>query len=321
MSTYTFRPSIQEAINKSPIIAFAGPTGSGKTESAMRLARGYVGPNEKFCIIDTEERRALYKKERYQPWDHLDLKEPFSPENYQGALDSALKEGYKAVIIDSWSHEWAGYGGVTDMADQELKKMVDSMGADKASKLTALAWSGPKQRHKKVMNHTIIRFPALLIFCLRAERKVKFIMENGKQKIVDAGFLPICEKGFMFEMLVACMMEGIPEGTPGVPLHIKQLEKDLEPVFIKGEQVNEETGRRLAEWAAGGQKKESVKDDKAPLSDKDVKLILLGDMWKKLSKERKLELKKTFPEPFTTYDMDILNRIEDGINTCLEEDA
>jgi len=43
-------------------------------------------------------------------------------------------------------------------------------------------------------------------------------------------------------------------------------------------------------------------------------------MWKKLSKERQLELKKTFPKRFAEYDMDILNKIEEGINICLESD-
>jgi len=145
------------------------------------------------------------------------------------------------------------------MADEEMAKIVKRLGESKASDLTSLAWSEPKKRHKKVMNHTIIRYPVLLIFCLRAERKIKFVKVDGKTKIVDAGFMPICEKGFMFEMLVSCMMEGVPEGKPGVPIHIKQLEPDLEPVFKSGEQVNEKTGERLAAWAKTH--KEELKDE------------------------------------------------------------
>lgn len=255
--SYTIRDPLHVQFTKAPAIAIAGESGSGKTESAMRLARGYCGPGKRFLVIDTEEKRALYKKERYQPWDWMDLQPPFTPENYIGALEAA--KDYPAVVLDSGSHEYISEGGLQDIAAEALERMSKGDPA-KAEKLTALAWKDAKVRHKKMMAR-LIRYPTLLIVCLRSEPKIKFVKEKfigrdgregEKTVIVDLGFMPICEKMFMYEMLVACQLHA---GNAGVPEHIKKLEPDLEPVFLAGKQIDESTGERLAVWThlrAGG---------------------------------------------------------------------
>jgi hypothetical protein len=249
--TFTIRDSLEVQFTKAPAIAIAGPSGSGKTESAMRIARGFCGPGVKFAVIDTEEKRALYKKDRYQPWDWIDFQPPFTPEAYVEVLE--LLKTYPAVVMDSGSHEYNGPGGLGDIQEETLEKLCDG-DMRKAERLTAPSWKDAKRRHKKMMQY-IIRYPTLLIVCLRAEPKLKFLKEQftrndgskgEKTVIVDAGYQPICEKMFMYEMLVGCMMK--PDAA-GVPEHIKQLEKDLEPIFLAGEQVDEGTGERLAAWA------------------------------------------------------------------------
>lgn len=250
MSNYSIRPSSGVDFTKAPSIAIAGPTGSGKTESAMRLARGYVGPQGKFLVIDTEEKRALYKKSRHQPWDWMDFQPPFSPAAYIDALEAG--KGFGAVVLDSMSHEYAGPGGMQDMQLEDLERMSKG-DVGKMERLTAPAWKRAKLEHKKLMA-SIIRYPTLLIVCLRAEPKIKFTKEKFQKEgrelektvIVDAGYQPICEKMFMYEMLVGAMVHS---DNPGVTNHIKKLEPDLEPVFLAGKQIDEDTGRRLAAWA------------------------------------------------------------------------
>ena len=248
MSSFQIKDSLEVQFSKAPAIAIAGASSSGKTESALRLARGYCGQNEKFIILDTEERRALYKKARYQPWDWMDFQPPFTPERYVEALEAA--KGYKAVILDSGSHEYSGPGGLQDIQAETLERMS---GGDprRMEALTAPSWKDAKQRHKsKFMSH-LIRYPTLLIICLRAEPKIKFVKDDrGKTAIIDAGYQAICERQFMYEMLVACMMTA---DNPGVPQHIKKLEPDLEPVFLSGKQIDESTGERLAAWSTDKQ--------------------------------------------------------------------
>lgn len=254
--TYTIRDSVDVQFTKAPAIAIAGPSGSGKTESAMRLARGYCGPGKKFCIIDTEEKRALYKKTRYQPWDWIDFQPPFTPENCREVLEVA--KGYDAVIWDSGSSEFIGEGGLQDIADEALERMCKG-DMSRAEKLIMPSWKDAKRRHKLKLMSFLTRYPTLLIICLRAEPKVKFVKVDGKQTIVDAGYQPLCEKLFMYEMLVACKMTS---ETAGIPEHVKQLEPDLEPVFLEGKQIDERTGERLAIWSQ--LRRESAADPSAP---------------------------------------------------------
>lgn len=245
---FQIKDSLSVQFTKAPALAIAGPSGSGKTESAMRLARGYVGPKGKFVIVDTEEKRALYKKARYQPWDWVDFQPPFTPERYVEVLE-AVKQ-YDAVIVDSGSHEYSGPGGLQDIQMETLERMSKG-NVDRMDALTAPSWKDAKQRHKSKLMSYLIRYPKLLIVCLRAEPKVKFVKDkSGKMQIVDAGYVPICEKMFMYEMLVGCMMTA---DNAGVPQHIKQLEKDLEPIFLADKQIDEGTGERLAAWSADRQ--------------------------------------------------------------------
>jgi hypothetical protein len=242
--SFQIKDSLSVQFTKAPAISIAGPSGSGKTESAMRLARGYCG-KEKFLVIDTEEKRALYKKARYQPWDWMDFQPPFTPEAYVEALEAA--KGYKAVVLDSGSHEYAGPGGLQDIHQATLERMAKG-NESRMEALSGPAWKDAKMRHKSVLMSYLIRYPTMLIVCLRAEPKVKFVKDDkGKMQIVDAGYVPICEKLFMYEMLVGCMMTA---EEAGVPQHIKRLEPDLEPIFLPGKQIDESTGERLAAWAA-----------------------------------------------------------------------
>ncbi len=266
MNEYHFRPSINEYADKTTLIALAGTTGAGKTESAMRIARGIVGPQGKFSVIDTENRRALNKRGRYE-FDHLDFRAPYSPENFKGAIDAAEKAKYGAIVVDNFSHEWFGEGGCSDMAEEALERLSKGDAA-KAERLTALAWKIPKQAHKKLM-YRILQCAVPVIFCLRAEPKIKFIKDpNGKTQVVDAGWQPICEKMFGYEMLIYALL--MPE-NPGVPVHLKKLEPEFEPIFPIGKQIDEEVGRKLAEWAAGDKKKEppkpETKEEKKPKED------------------------------------------------------
>lgn len=243
--SYEIRPSVGVSFQKAPIVALAGETGSGKSETAMRIARGYVGPEGKFLVVDTEEKRALYKRARYQPWDWMDLQPPFTPSRYIEALDAG--KAYGAVVLDSGSHEYAGPGGLQDMQAEELERL--SKGDEsKAERLTALAWKKPKAEHKKFMAR-VMRYPTLLIVCLRAEPKIRFVKDaQGKTQIVDAGYQPICERMFGYEMLVYALLHA---DNPGIPVHLKKLEPEFEPMFPVGKQLTEESGRQLAAWAKG----------------------------------------------------------------------
>ena len=253
--TEQFLDSATLDVSKTLLIGVAGTTGSGKTETAMRLATGIAGPGN-FSVIDSENKRALNKKSRYR-FAHLDMQAPYSPEHYRDLIEKSVRAGHRAVVIDSFSAEWDDEGGLQDDAAAALERMSKGDAA-RAERLTALAWKEPKQRHRALMRY-LRKLEVPIIFCLRSEPKIKFTKdERGKTQVVDAGWLPIAEKLFGYDMLVYCLM--MPE-NPGVPVHLKKLEPEFEPMFPLGKQVTEESGRKLAAWASG---KESAAQSASP---------------------------------------------------------
>lgn len=228
------------------LIAVAGGTGSGKTESALRLATGLSG-GKKFVVIDTERGRALHKADDYS-FDHAELNEPFTPEAYGEAIKAADAAGYPVIVIDSGSHEYEGEGGVLDMQADEFARMGAKEGARMSS------WIEPKRRHKKAFVNPMLRARAHIILCLRAEDKIEILKVDGKTVVRPKqtltgldGWVPICEKRLPFEMSLSFLVTA---DAPGVPKPIK-LEGRFKTLVPLDEPLSEATGERLAAWAAG----------------------------------------------------------------------
>lgn len=94
-------------------IAFDGPSGAGKTWTALEWAR-VLG--EKIAVVDTERGSASLYSDKFE-FDVLEIGPPFHPDRFVEALRSAEKAGYEVFVIDSLSHLWEGEGGVLDIAD------------------------------------------------------------------------------------------------------------------------------------------------------------------------------------------------------------
>ncbi|CAI3947553.1 DEAD/DEAH box helicase family protein, partial [Commensalibacter communis] len=186
---------------------------------------------------------------------HLDFQPPFTPERYIEAIQTCEQAGASVIVIDSASHEWNGEGGVTETAEQNaLSRATNKKGEIDYNTLNAvklLSWAEPKKQHKRMMAK-LTQVKCHIIFCLRAEEKVKMIFKNGKQTIEPIGFQPICEKNFMFEMTASITMTPIKPGCPDYKLD-KKLNNDMQSIFTNGNLVTIEHGRRLKQWAETGE--------------------------------------------------------------------
>jgi len=256
---YEFRPAVRE--NVGLLLALAAPSGAGKTFSAMLIAKGICG-NEPFAVIDTEARRSLHYADQFK-FEFVDLKPPFSPDAYTEAITAAEARGYKAIITDSFSHSHAGEGGVLQMQEQELNDLV-KRAADRGDSreewklrdaYNQLSWQKPKKQYKRMVDK-FLQCRAHLIFNLRAENKVEFKKDDkGKTVVVEKqllsgfkGWIPICDKRFLFELTASFIL--LPD-APGVPHPIK-LQAQHRAFFPEGKPITEECGRLIAEWARGG---------------------------------------------------------------------
>lgn len=244
MSEYIFKPAVREAVPL--LLGVIGQTGSGKTFSAMRIASGIVGKGNRFALIDTESKRALHYADKFD-FDHCELTPPFRPENYADAIRAADKAGYKAIVVDSMSHEWAGEGGILDWQEEELTRMAgDDWKKREACKMAA--WIKPKMAHKQMVQR-LLQVRSHLILCFRAEDKVKMEKDDrGKIQIVPAGIQPICSKEMPYELMASFLLTS---DKPGYPQPLK-LQEQHKPMFPLDKPLSEESGHLISEWAKGG---------------------------------------------------------------------
>lgn len=253
--TFEAKPAVREAVGL--LISVVGPSSSGKTFSALRIASGIqqvVGGD--IDVIDTENGRALYYADRFK-FTHVRFGAPFSPLDYLEAIRYCARRGAKTVVIDSMSHEHEGSGGVLEWHAAETKRLAALWKTSEGAAQMA-AWGPPKAARRKLINE-ILQLNINLVFTFRAKEKIKIVKGKDPQEL---GWQPICGDEFIFEMVLQCLLKPGSEGVPSwtSPLDSERAMMKL-PVQFKSlfdqekpRQIDEDLGKRLAEWAMGGAK-------------------------------------------------------------------
>lgn len=249
---YDFAPAVRE--NLPLLIGVAGGTGSGKTYSALRIARG-LAAGHPIAAIDTENRRMNHYADEFPELRVAQMTAPFRPDAYTEAIAAAVDYlrreqvpvQHRVVLVDSMSHEWAGDGGCLDWHDEIT-------GGD--PKKSPVGWARVKRPHKAMVTK-LLQLDAHLILCFRAEPKVEIKRgANGQVEVVPKetpdvgvdGWMPITEKMLPYELTASFLLMA---GAPGVPRPIKWQEQ-FRPFVPLDRPLSEDVGRALGEWAAGG---------------------------------------------------------------------
>lgn len=238
-----FRPATRAEAK--PLIGLYSESGCGKTWSALLLARGFVGPNGKIGMIETEGGRGEANVGREPVGQYLvrPIRQAFSPQSYGEAITDAENEKLDALIIDSASHEWEGAGGVLAMAAANQS----------AGKKGVLVWQQPKIDHQRHFMLRLMQTPIpLVIVCMRA----KYPMVQVKNEWARSQTLePKQADDILFEMFVHGWID------QDHKLHVtKYTLPELANVIVDGEPVSIETGRALATWAKGGTASQQTRD-------------------------------------------------------------
>lgn len=241
MSILNIRPAKRG--ESKAIIGIAGVSGSGKTYTALQIARGMVSKPSEIGVLDAENKRgSLYADILDGPFLIADLLPPFSPNRYSEAIKEFQNAGIKVLVIDSVTHEWEGEGGCDDIANAPK--------ADGTPRKVA-NWAGAKREHKRFMN-TLLQCNMDIICCLRARDKVKIEKVNGKDEFIQQGLQPIQEKNFMFELTASLLME-----DSGKRQTFLKMPSFLLPAFGSGNgYIGVETGNLIRKWLSQGEKED-----------------------------------------------------------------
>lgn len=221
-------------------VAVAGPSGAGKTLSALYLAYGVTGDWGKIALIDTEHGRGQFYGNRgdLEVGEYLyqELVPPFTVERYI----AIAKEAEQAVgpdgvvIIDSFSHAWEGEGGVLD-----FKELTEQQ----QGKNSFTAWSDAGKKQNTLIN-TLLSLNAHVIVTMRT--KMAYAMEQndrGKTVPVKIGLAPVQRENTEYEFdLVFNIARN----------HIACVSKDTTFLDNWNGVITPELGTSLKNWLAGG---------------------------------------------------------------------
>lgn len=215
--------------------ALCGTSGSGKTYSALLLARGLAGDGGKIAVIDTERGSAsLYSD--VTDFDVAELAPPFNPRRYRELIAEAAR-GYDVLVIDSLSHAWTGEGGVLEMHDKATQA---ARGGNSYT-----AWRDVTPEHNALVD-AILAAPCHVILTMRSKTAYE-LQENekGKKTPVKIGLAPIQRDGMEYEFTLVWDLS--------VEKHIATASKDRTRIWDgRNDVIGVKHGAELKAWLESG---------------------------------------------------------------------
>jgi hypothetical protein len=190
-------------------LAVNGPAGSGKTLSSLLLAKGLVDGLEprkekhadgsvkaRVAVIDSENASAcLYINHQKLGGLEFDIDEmdpPYTAQKYLASIKAAIAGGYDVLIIDSYSHVWAGEGGLLDQ-----KSAKDSRGGNSFTN-----WNEITKLHEQIKS--LVLFSDIHIIATMRTKQEYILQANdkGKQEPKRVGLAPVQREGMEYEFTV-----------------------------------------------------------------------------------------------------------------------
>lgn len=269
------------------LLGISGPSSSGKTKTALRLAQGLVSVSGgEIFGVDTEQgRMAKYAPELGQEarpphtfaFKHVLFDPPYNPKSYIDAIEHCTRAGAGCIIIDSTSHEHEGAGGRIDSADKEAQRRAErwNCSIDKV-KFGSFA---PNSAERNEFRFALGRRKCHIILCFRAKESNA---QEGKD-IVDLGFTPIGADAFVWELDSSILLLPHAAGVPtwkstkkGENLCLK-CDDTHKGILDSEKQLTEAHGAQLARasgWKLGGA---TTSDRSRAASSPPAKSSSIGD--------------------------------------------
>lgn len=219
-------------------LGLSGPSGFGKSYSALLLAYGITNDWSKIAVIDTENNSAnLYA--HLGDFNVLSLNQPYSPERYIEAIKACENGVIEVIIVDSITHEWNGKGGCLQIHENLGGRFQD--------------WRKLTPRHQAFID-AILESKCHVI--TTARRKIDYSLDmgsNGRTQVIKHGTKEITREGFEYELTVNFELIN--------DMHLVKASKDRTGLFMNKSEfvINKATGVRLLRWCNEGISLVSVK--------------------------------------------------------------
>ena len=251
-------------------MALQGSAGSGKTMSALLLAKGLTNDNlSKVAVIDTENGSSdLYA--HLGNYNVLNMQPPYTPEKYIQAIDICLEAGMEVIIIDSISHCW------DELLDFHSKLPGNSF----------TNWNKVTPRQKAFVDK-ILQSPAHFVSTMRTKQDYVLNQKNGKYVPEKVGLKAVQRDGVEYEFTLVFDIDS---------KHYASASKDRTNLFSGKPEfmISTATGKKILEWC------------NAPNSQEDV-LKLINET---LSVSELMKLYKDNPEFQKTLNADFIKKKE-----------
>lgn len=193
MSNLTFAPATRSEAKAR--VAIIGPTGAGKTWTALEWAT-VLAAGGKIAVIDTENGSASLYSDQYR-FDTAYWSPPYSALKLAAAIGDAAT-AYDVVVIDSLTHFWQGTGGVLDVVDRA---------AEKARGNTYAGWKEGTPVWRALLD-ALVFAPCHIIVTMRSKMDyVQSKNSDGKTTIEKVGMAPVARNDVEYEFTVVGDMD------------------------------------------------------------------------------------------------------------------
>ena len=221
-------------------IGMVGPSGAGKTLSALKMGYGITGDWSKVALIDTEHERGRFYANRSDlgtgEFLYASLTPPYSADRYIDFVSSAAEAVGQdgVVIIDSFSHAWDNEGGVLEYKSEVAKR---------SGKNDYTAWDEAGKVQNNLVN-TILSVDCHVIVTMRT--KMAYAMEQndrGKMVPIKLGLAPVQRENTEYEFDIVFQIDRD---------HTATLSKDTTFLDKFSGVITPELGSQLREWLSEG---------------------------------------------------------------------
>ena len=179
-------------------MAMVGPTGGGKTYTAIKVA--YEMGAQNLILIDSERSSGeiysdIFTNPDGSAYDHIDLPDN-DPATYIDALSLARANGNDFVIVDGISGAWSG-------ADGSVLEKVDR---SQATGGKFGAWRDVTPLHNSLVQ-ALIDCEVNLIVTMRVKMAYALETEGGKTEVKKLGLQPVQRDGMEYEFDVVADLD------------------------------------------------------------------------------------------------------------------